>query len=95
VSQQDYDLIDHESGAVVVSVRHLWPHDPEICCMCERRFYCTKAVPYYCGPTIEPHNEGGWKVACDSCYARWDRWSAGLIEYRSWERAAQGAQEGS
>lgn len=84
MSGRDFDLVDAASGEVVMAVRHLWPGPPEQCGMCPREGYYSHCVPYYCGPTIEPYNEGGWHTVCDRCYARWERWAGPTIEYLSW-----------
>lgn len=91
MSGHDYDLVDRESGDVLVRVRHLWPREPEQCPVCDREGYFSHSVPYNGGPTIEPHNEGGWHAVCDHCYLRWERWSDGMMEYLSWIEALQAA----
>lgn len=84
MSGRDFDLVDRASGEVVMAVRHLWPGQPETCGMCGREGYYTHAVPYHCGATIEPLNEGCWHTVCGRCYARWERWAPGATEYVSW-----------
>jgi hypothetical protein len=32
-------------------------------------------VPYYGGAVREGCSEGGYNVACETCYARWERWN--------------------
>ena len=75
MSGRDYDLVDRETGQTVITVRHLWPDDPCECCMCDKLTFSDKAVPYYCGPVREGQSEGGYKTACDDCYAKWERWN--------------------
>lgn len=75
MSGLDYDVIDKSDGAVLMRVRHLWPGDPVDCCMCEKPTHSRMCVPYYCGPVLEEQSEGGYKTACEPCYARWEAWS--------------------
>jgi hypothetical protein len=80
----DYDVIDAASGETVAMVRHLWPREPSGCCMCEKPTFSSFCVPYYCGPTRTGKSEGGYAPACESCYARWEKWDDALAEYESW-----------
>jgi hypothetical protein len=73
--RRDFDVIDAATGEVVMAVRHLWPEETVECCMCPQQADHSFAVPYYCGPVLEGHSEGGYKVACAWCYARWEAWS--------------------
>jgi hypothetical protein len=70
---RNFDVI--AGGEVVLSVRYLWPEEPRMCCICERPTFSTLAVPYYGGAVREGCSEGGYNVACETCYARWERWN--------------------
>lgn len=79
-SRRDYDVI--EGGHIVVSVRYLNDEEPVDCCICERKTFSKLAVPYYCGAVREGCSEGGYAVACERCYPRWERWNdAGLARF--------------
>lgn len=88
MSGHDYDLVDRDTGDVVVRVRHMFPPDPADCCMCGKPTFDHWAVPYYCGPVLEGESEGGYRAACEPCYKRWEKWNdkimAGRAEYASW-----------
>lgn len=78
----DYDVIDASDGAVLARVRYLWPAEPVDCCICSRPTFSTLSVPYYCGAVREGCSEGGYAVACEPCYARWERWNdAGMARF--------------
>lgn len=70
---RDFDVL--EQGDVVLSVRYLNQEDPVECCICGQKTFSHFCVPYYCGAVREGRSEGGYAVACDRCYARWERWS--------------------
>jgi hypothetical protein len=91
----DYDVVDSKTGESVMLVRHLWPQEPVDCCICEKPTYSSFCVPYYCGPVQSGKSQGGYKTACERCYARWEKWDDGLTEYDSWSVAATASQTDS
>lgn len=66
-----------------IIVINLSPPDPITCAMCEAEGYFEHAVPYYCGPVLEGHSEGGYRSVCGPCYARWEAWSNRITEERA------------
>ncbi len=78
----DFNVVD-KSGDVVLTVRHLWPRDPEPCNLCERDSDLTHAVPYYEEPVLESDSQGCYMSCCAACFDRWELWSFRTLAARS------------
>ena len=92
MSGRDFDVVDRETGDVLVMVRHLWSEDPVDCCMCGKPTFHRFCVPYYERPVAEVASRGGYRVTCEPCYRRWEAWNSQInaqIEYESWTTAGE------